>query len=832
MKTKLEEKKSNTFIKSILHTIADLKILPESINTILRELSMAGKINTIILISALPIFILLLIAFGMFAYQQNKQINAEMSESVTAAGNVFHYYEAQTVMYANTFANNAVVQSQLISETPNSGPIVRAGDTIKKSADIDQLTVFNKNGDVIARVHSPIRLGDNQMELTFVRDALEKGKSTQIIILDQNKPVLQGIVPVVFEGEIIGAVAAGYELNSSFTNRIYQLTRKHIFLLINDSISATSLGNIREDVNKPTYIHRNTNSSIIKDIIFYEKGIKKSTIGYDFRYVQIGTNLSDKEIKNVGLILVIDQSGARLYLRLLVTGFIVISLLIIFIALVIALKIAKNIAKSVQRIDEGLTRISNGDLSTQIEIVSKDELGQLAGAFNQMVLDLDSSYRSLGDAKEKIQEYADQLEEKVKIRTSELQKTLEEVQNLKVQQDGDYYLTSLLTDPLSANTLDSNSSIFAEYRIIQKKKFQFKKWNKELGGDLCITHELILNQRPHVFFLNADAMGKSLQGAGGILVLGSVIQSIVERNKLDDQNKSVYPELWMRSTFIELHKVFESFGGSMLISLSMGLIDEEKGLMYYMNAEHPWTVLYRDGVASFIENDLLYRKIGTQGINSTIYVMMHQLYEGDFIIAGSDGRDDILLEIKDGVRILNEDETIFLKAIEESKGDLDKIVSYLKKIGELTDDLSLLKLEFKNLKNETIPLLANIKKLPPTLHNRTMKLYNNLKSNKTSPVEFKKFLESNFQNLPISQTKIIIQELLTSIPSLPEYITVVSNYLFEKEEFKDCIVQGERIRNLQPFNHENLNVLSQAYLKIGETKKSEKLNELVNGLKG
>ena len=58
MKTKLEEKKSNTFIKSILHTIADLKILPESINTILRELSMAGKINTIILISALPIFIL------------------------------------------------------------------------------------------------------------------------------------------------------------------------------------------------------------------------------------------------------------------------------------------------------------------------------------------------------------------------------------------------------------------------------------------------------------------------------------------------------------------------------------------------------------------------------------------------------------------------------------------------------------------------------------------------------------------------------------------------------------------------------------------------------
>ncbi|MBP6738990.1 MAG: SpoIIE family protein phosphatase, partial [Leptospiraceae bacterium] len=35
--------------------------------------------------------------------------------------------------------------------------------------------------------------------------------------------------------------------------------------------------------------------------------------------------------------------------------------------------------------------------------------------------------------------------------------------------------------------------------------------------------------------------------------------------------------------------------GSMLMSLVFGLIDERTGVMYFLNAEHPDMVLYRDG---------------------------------------------------------------------------------------------------------------------------------------------------------------------------------------------------------------------------------------------
>lgn len=48
-----------------------------------------------------------------------------------------------------------------------------------------------------------------------------------------------------------------------------------------------------------------------------------------------------------------------------------------------------------------------------------------------------------------VEELNANLERKVVQRTNELQETLTRVQELKIQQDGDYFLTSLLLDPLN-----------------------------------------------------------------------------------------------------------------------------------------------------------------------------------------------------------------------------------------------------------------------------------------------------------------------------------------------------------------------------------------------
>ena len=119
------------------------------------------------------------------------------------------------------------------------------------------------------------------------------------------------------------------------------------------------------------------------------------------------------------------------------------------------------------------------------------------------------------------------LEKKVEERTRELQKTLTQVQTLKLQQDGDYFLTTLLIKPLMVNEAISNK-IKIEFFIKQKKTFEFKNKTYEIGGDMCIANNIKLRGKNYCVFINGDAMGKSIQGAGGALVLGVVFRSIIQ----------------------------------------------------------------------------------------------------------------------------------------------------------------------------------------------------------------------------------------------------------------------------------------------------------------
>jgi len=296
---------------------------------------------------------------------------------------------------------------------------------------------------------------------------------------------------------------------------------------------------------------------------------------------------------------------------------------------------------------------------------------------------------------EEVEELNANLEKKVEERTRELQESLVRVSDLKKQQDADYFLTALLLKPLAANTSKSDS-IQIEYLIKQKKTFEFRRWKSEIGGDINMAASISLKDRPYVVFVNADAMGKSMQGAGGALVLGAVFQSTIERMKWTKELSDVFPEIWLHTTFLELHRIFESFEGSMLISLVIGLVDEATGLMYYINAEHPNIVLFRNGEAKFLEAEIL-RKLGTPGIKGKLQIHCVELEPGDTIVMGSDGRDDLIVgRTSDGASIVNENENLFLDHVRESNADLEKILMKLEATGEIMDDLSLLKIEYSS----------------------------------------------------------------------------------------------------------------------------------------
>ncbi|MEM7184709.1 MAG: PP2C family protein-serine/threonine phosphatase, partial [Spirochaetota bacterium] len=314
----------------------------------------------------------------------------------------------------------------------------------------------------------------------------------------------------------------------------------------------------------------------------------------------------------------------------------------------------------------------------------------------------------------RMEELNENLEQKVVDRTKEVVEKMQEIEALNIQQNGDYFLTSLIEKPLTTN-YNKSRYVKSTFYIEQKKKFEFRDRKSELGGDLCITGNLRFynEQNRYVFFFNGDAMGKSMQGAGGAIVAGTVVNNILGRSARNDRVLTISPAEWMEEIYKELDSVFRTFDGSMLLSAVLGIIDEATGEMWYFNAEHPYLVLYRDEVAGFLGEDAPYMpKLGTELSIGEFTIMKFALEPGDILFCGSDGRDDIEFVASGNTKVLNEDETLFLRNVEKGKGDIKQVVKYIKEKGRLTDDLSLIRLSYRM---EFAPSVQNVPPINSTV---------------------------------------------------------------------------------------------------------------------
>lgn len=454
-------------------------------------------------------------------------------------------------------------------------------------------------------------------------------------------------------------------------------------------------------------------------------------------------------IKTGNLSIIVSISKSDLLANTLKAIYILASIGIISLLIIGTLLyfLINTIIDPLNKLTDTVTQFGKQDFTRRSTISTNDEIGELSKSFNSMA--------------NSIQEYSEEMETKVALRTRELNNSLEQITTLKFQQDGDYFLTSLLLNPFFKRN-GSTDKFKIDFLIEQKKTFEFKKKKLSIGGDLCYTDIIRLQGKSYIVFLNGDAMGKSLQGAGGALILGSIFGANIERNKSNSSLQNVSPERWLKNTFIELHKTFETFDGLMLVSVTIGLIEEDTSVMYYINAEHPFTILYRDGCASFIENEIMLRKLGTPDLEGKLAIKVFKLKQNDAIFIGSDGKDDLVLNPgSTDSRIINSDESLFLRVIEQSQGDILTIKEKLCENKELMDDLSILRIEYKgesintdtefsktivSTREEAIELLETMVEKNPGVLKRLAKLYLKKKDYNTAYARITEYISKDSSN--------------------------------------------------------------------------------------
>lgn len=282
------------------------------------------------------------------------------------------------------------------------------------------------------------------------------------------------------------------------------------------------------------------------------------------------------------------------------------------------------------------------------------------------------------------------LESLVQDRTSELEHSLEKLRELQSSQDLDYYLTSLLLQPLAGVRL-ADSRMRVDQFASQKKKFTYLRWNEQLGGDISIARSVEVPGKRMLAVANADAMGKSLQGAGGALVFGAVFEAFTSRPSSLDQ------ESWLRACYLELNRVFRSFSGYMMASAVICLIDEANLTIEALNADHPGSVIFR-GNQAFLLEEIAAPRLGLgQAQDDQIHISRIAAQPGDVLVLASDGRDDVLVRTAQGDLTLNDDPALFLRTVEQARGDAETICRLLASGDRLTDDLSVISVHFPSI---------------------------------------------------------------------------------------------------------------------------------------
>jgi signal transduction histidine kinase len=127
-----------------------------------------------------------------------------------------------------------------------------------------------------------------------------------------------------------------------------------------------------------------------------------------------------------GIVTKIDRDEALAPVAALQTFIITITLVSLALVVVVALYLTRVITSPIKKLTQATTRISQGDLSTPVDVKSANEIGVLAHSFNEMVA-------SLRKSRDELKRWGEELEARVQQRTAELEQRSQELAEANVR---------------------------------------------------------------------------------------------------------------------------------------------------------------------------------------------------------------------------------------------------------------------------------------------------------------------------------------------------------------------------------------------------------------
>ena len=399
-----------------------------------KDLKIGAKLS-IAIFAALLMLVSVFYLSGM--YVQDRLLKLEIQRKLQHIKDMFYNLKERDT-HMLTSALDVFLQDQDFKKVyleKNRGKLFQYGQPLfqklKTEHGITHLYFILPDGTCFVRLHNQDIYGDMIDRLTFKEAKATKGLGAGIE-LGKTAFALRAVKPYYQDNELIGYVEFGQEIEHFL--KVLKGDAGDEFAIIGDKKymdrkdwlglrQAAGLKDNWNDMDKHILLAQTTKEPHLAEF-FAEDNVEcaekepvfiKRIRFKDKFFAGSGFSILNHEGKDIGVVLVLDNitdfvAGARKTNSLLLG---IITVLFISGILFSYLFIAKIIIKPISGIYSGVRKISQGDLSSRIEVGSKDEIGELADSFNKMTENLKIS-------KDKIEEYSEGLEKKVVARTKDL----------------------------------------------------------------------------------------------------------------------------------------------------------------------------------------------------------------------------------------------------------------------------------------------------------------------------------------------------------------------------------------------------------------------------
>jgi methyl-accepting chemotaxis protein len=337
----------------------------------------SGFILIFLIVVSISMIIIIKGALGNYLNEEVKAKSEVLSQNVESL-------KTKSVAASEWFSSSARLINAFKSGNRNEA--IELGKLAMRSMGLDYFVVTDNAGNVFIRAHSPERFGDSIINQAVIQKALKGERTVDIEEGTVVKYSVRAGTPLKDKNTIIGTVSVGFVLgNNEFPDEQKRLLGCDVTIFQKDTRIATSLIH-----NGKRLVGTKMEHPVILDTVL-KKG--KNYYGdatilgkpYHTAYMplrDINNNIS-------GMLFIGKEAGVinSLIFQLAIYQNIVLVILGAVFIVFFYFFINKLLTRRLKTINDRLKDIAEGegDLTVTLDILARDELGDLAGNFNKFV---------------------------------------------------------------------------------------------------------------------------------------------------------------------------------------------------------------------------------------------------------------------------------------------------------------------------------------------------------------------------------------------------------------------------------------------------------------